>query len=112
MDDEYMNERRLTFVVEIDAVAAVAQRDVTLVKASGDFGSLPGQSSGPGCPHQQPDGKTQNTTGRQNDETPDANDHHRLHLEPQLPIILRQLSFRAAPRQCVEFNAGSSEGHR
>lgn len=28
---------RLTFIVEIDAVAAVAQSDLTLVKASGDF---------------------------------------------------------------------------
>lgn len=61
-----MNERvkkkrcmdgRLTVVVEVDAVAAVAQSDVTLVEASGDFGSLPGQSSGSGRPHQQPDAK-------------------------------------------------------
>lgn len=46
--DERMNEwrdvnidgwtdGRLTLIVEIDAVAAVAQSDVTLVKASGDF---------------------------------------------------------------------------
>lgn len=50
--DEWVTKRRregrLTFVVEIDAVAAVSQSDVTLVKASRDFGSLPGQSSGSG----------------------------------------------------------------